>query len=107
VFLYVSCATQIGAGSWRKTRSRSALLAGASKAIPFLAVIGCIILVIVGVQPPNEEVGSLFLAGIIAMIIIWHLVEKNRFAGPPLTEGAVRARQAEIAREEAALGGAG
>ena len=57
-----------------------------------------------GVQPPNEKVGSLLLASIIAMIIIWHLVEKNRFAGPPLTDEAVRARQAEIAREEAALG---
>ncbi len=41
------------------------------------------------------------------MIIIWHAVEKNRFQGPPLTEEAVKARQAEIAREEAALGGAG
>jgi hypothetical protein len=46
-------------------------------------------------------------AGIIAMIIIWHVVEKKRFAGPPLTPEAVAKRQAEIAQEEAALGGAG
>jgi hypothetical protein len=72
-----------------------------------LAVIGCVVLVVVGVQPPNEKVGYLLLGGIIALIIIWHLVEKNRFAGPPLTDEAVKARQAEIAREEAALGGAG
>jgi amino acid transporter len=33
--------------------------------------------------------------------------ERERFAGPPLTPEAVAKRQAEIAREEAALGGAG
>jgi amino acid transporter len=111
VFLYVSYAMPIGAGilaegkTWTKKGPFD--LGGASKLVAFLAVIGCIILVIVGVQPPNEKVGYLLLAGIAAMIVIWHLVEKNRFAGPPLTEEAVKARQAEIAREEAELGGAG
>jgi amino acid transporter len=108
VFLYVSYAMPIGAGiltegkTWTKKGPFD--LGGASKLVAFLAVIGCIILVVVGVQPPNEKVGYLLLAGIVAMIIIWHLVEKNRFAGPPLTDEAVKARQAEIAREEAALG---
>jgi amino acid transporter len=111
VFLYVSYAMPIGAGllaegkTWTKKGPFD--LGGASKLVAFLAVVGCVILVIVGVQPPNEKVGYLLLAGIVAMIIIWHLVEKNRFQGPPLTEEAVKARQAEIAREEAALGGAG
>jgi amino acid transporter len=111
VFLYVSYAMPIGAGILvegnRWTKKGPFDLGGASKLIAFLAVIGCIILVIVGVQPPNEKVGYLLLAGIVALIIIWHLVEKNRFAGPPLTDEAVKARQAEIAREEAALGGVG
>jgi hypothetical protein len=37
------------------------------------------------------------------MVVIWYTVERNRFRGPPLTEEAVKARQAEIAREEAEL----
>jgi amino acid transporter len=111
VFLYVSYAMPIGAGllaegkTWNKKGPFD--LGGASKLVAALAVIGCVVLVVVGVQPPNEKVGYLLLGGVIALIIIWHLVEKNRFAGPPLTEEAVKARQAEIAREEAALGGAG
>lgn len=111
VFLYVSYAMPIGAGilaegkSW--TQKGPFDLGGASKLVAFLAVIGCIILVVVGVQPPNEKVGYLLAAGIVALIVIWQAVEKSRFAGPPLTEAAVKARQAEIAREEAALGGAG
>jgi amino acid transporter len=111
VFLYVSYAMPIGAGilaegkTWTKKGPFD--LGGASKLVAFLAVIGCVVLVIVGVQPPNEKVGYLLLAGIVALIVIWYAIEKSRFAGPPLTEEAVKARQAEIAREEAAIGGAG
>jgi amino acid transporter len=111
VFLYVSYAMPIAAGilaegkTWTKKGPFD--LGGASKLVAALAVIGCVVLVIVGVQPPNEKVGYLLLWGIVALIIIWFAVEKKRFAGPPLTEAAVKARQAEIAREEAELGGAG
>lgn len=111
VFLYVSYAMPIAAGllsegkTWTKKGPFD--LGGLSKPIAALAVLGCIVLVIVGVQPPDEKVGYLLAGGIVALIVIWFAVEKNRFAGPPLTEAAVKARQAEIAREEAALGGAG
>jgi len=111
VFLYVSYAIPIGAGlltegkTWTKKGPFD--LGAWSKPIAFLAVLGCIVLVVVGVQPPNEKVGYLLFWGIIALIIIWYAVEKKRFAGPPLTEEAVKALQAEIAREEAAMGGAG
>jgi hypothetical protein len=71
-----------------------------------LAIIGCIILIVVGIQPPNEKVDYLLAAMAIALPVIWFAVERNRFAGPPPTEETVRARQAEIAKEEAALGGA-
>jgi amino acid transporter len=151
VFLYVSYAMPIGAGilaegdTWTKKGPFD--LGGLSKPLAVLAVIGCIVLVIVGVQPPNEKVGYLLLLGILvlgtiwfpkvggvicalvtlaaiyflftqpslwfaieAVILLaigWFVDERGRFAGPPLTEEAVKARQAEIAREEAALGGAG
>lgn len=111
VFLYVSYAMPIGAGlisegkTWTKKGPFD--LRGLSKLVAFLAVIGCVVLIVVGVQPPNEKVGYLLAAGIVALFVIWHLVEKRRFDGPPLTPEAVAKRQAEIAKEEAALGGAG
>jgi len=107
VFLYVSYMMPIVAGlrgegkTWTKKGPFN--LGGASRLVSFLAAIGCAVLVWVGVQPPNEKVGYLLLGMIVAMTIIWYLVERSRFRGPPLTPEAVAARQAEIAREEAEL----
>ena len=44
---------------------------------------------------------------VILLLLGWFTDESARFQGPPLTPEAVAARQAEIAREEAALGGVG
>jgi amino acid transporter len=151
VFLYVSyimpiSAGFIGEGKWW-TKKGPFDLKGLSKLVALLAIIGCILLIVVGVQPPNEKVGYLLVLGVLVLLTIWYpkvtgvvfalittaviyflfappttwlvifLVillligwftdERARFAGPPLTEEAVKARQAEIAREEAQLGGAG
>jgi hypothetical protein len=151
VFLYVSyimpiSAGFIGEGKWW-TKKGPFDLKGLSKLVALLAIIGCILLIVVGVQPPNEKVGYLLVLGVLVLLTIWYpkvvgvvfalittaaiwwlfapsmpwligfLVvllligwfadEQARFQGPPLTEEAVKARQAEIAREEAAMGGAG
>jgi amino acid transporter len=151
VFLYVSYAMPIGAGlvgegKWW-TKKGPFDLKGLSRLVALLAIIGCVLLIVVGVQPPNEKVGYLLLLGVLVLLTIWYpkvvgvvfgvittaaiywlfqpslvwligelivLVligwftdEQSRFQGPPLTPEAVAARQAEIAREEAALGGAG
>jgi len=111
VFLYVSyvmpiAAGLIGEGKWWNKKGPFNL-GGLSKPIALLAVIGCILLIVVGVQEPNQKVGYLLIGGVIVLTIIWWVVERNRFQGPPLTPEAVAARQAEIAREEAELGGAG
>jgi amino acid transporter len=107
VFLYVSYAIPIAGGflaegkTWTKKGPFD--MGGASKLVAGLAVIGCVLLIIVGVQPPNEKVGYLLFWGVVVLTIIWWTVERKRFQGPPLTPEAVKARQAEIAREEAAL----
>jgi amino acid transporter len=107
VFLYVSYIMPIGAGllaegkTWTKKGPFD--LGGLSKPIAVLAIIGGAILAFVGFQPPYQLVGE-FLAGVIVfLVVVWFAFERNRFAGPPLTPEAVAARQAEIAREEAAL----
>lgn len=107
VFLYVSYIMPIGAGllaegkSWTKKGPFN--LGVWSKPIALIAIIGGAILAFVGFQEPYQLVGY-FLAGtIVALIVIWFAFEKNRFPGPPLTEADVKARQADIAREEAAI----
>ena len=109
VFLYLSYVMVCGmglkaemAGTWTKKGPFD--LGGWSKLIAVAAVIGCIVLILVGVQPPNEKVGYLIVMMIVAMVIIWFAFERSRFQGPPMTEEAVKRRQAEIAAEERAVG---
>ena len=108
VFLYLSyvmaCAAGLRSelkGTW--TQKGPFNLGGASVLVAVLAVIGCIILILVGVQPPNEKVGYLILGMIVVMAIIWYAFERSRFEGPPIGERIAK-RQAEIAAEEKAVG---
>lgn len=111
VFLYVSYIMPIGAGllaegkTW--TKKGPFHLGTWSKPVGVLAVLGGGVLIFVGFQPPYQLVGK-FLAGtVVLLVVVWFAFERRRFPGPPLTEADVAKRQAEIAAEEAALGGAG
>jgi amino acid transporter len=111
VFLYVSYVMPIGAGilaeGKRWTKKGPFDLGVWSKPIGVLAVLGGGVLIFVGFQPPYGLVGK-FLAGTVAvLVVVWFAFERKRFPGPPLSEADVARRQAEIAAEEAALGGAG
>jgi amino acid transporter len=111
VFLYVSYIMPIAAGilaeGTRWTKKGPFHLGAWSKPIGVLAVLGGGVLIFVGFQPPNELVGE-FLAGTaVLLVVVWFAVERRRFAGPPLSEAEVAGRQAGIAAEEDALGGAG
>jgi amino acid transporter len=111
VFLYVSYVMPIAAGllaegkTWTKKGPFN--LGGASKLVAVLAVLGGLILAFVGFQPPYQLVGQFLAVMVVVLIVVWFAFERSRFPGPPLTDEAVKSRQAEIAREEAALGGAG
>jgi amino acid transporter len=111
VFLYLSYVMAIAVGlrsemngKWTKKGPFS--LGGASKLIATLAIIGCAILIYVGVQPPNEKVGYLIVIMIVVMVALWYAFERSRFEGPPMTEEAVKRRQAIILAEEKAVGAA-
>lgn len=111
VFLYVSYIMPIAAGvlaeGKRWTKKGPFNLGMWSKPIGVLAVLGGGVLAFVGFQPPYALVGK-FLAGtMVFLVAVWFLFERKRFPGPPLSEADVAKRQAEIAAEEAALGGAG
>jgi amino acid transporter len=109
VFLYLSYIMPVASGilaegkTW--TKKGPFHLGALSKPIAVLAVLGGGVLVFVGFQPPYQLVGK-FLAGTIAvLVVVWYTFERKRFPGPPITEAAIQARQAEIAREEALLAG--
>ena len=108
VFLYLSYLMPVAAGlraemngAW--TAKGPFQLGASSKIVAVLAIIGCALLIFVGVQPPNEKVGYLIIAMLIAMAIIWAAFEARRFKGPPIGD-MIAKRQAEIMAAEKAVG---
>ena len=108
VFLYLSYLMPVAAGlraeingTW--TTKGPFQLGGASKIVALLAIIGCALLIFVGVQPPNQKVGILIVIMLVVMAIIWVGFESRRFKGPPIGD-IIAKRQAEIAAAEKAVG---
>ena len=54
-----------------------------SKPFALFAILGGLALTFVGIQPPNEAVGRLIAGMLVVMAIVWFLVERHRFKGPP------------------------
>ncbi len=80
VFLYLSYLMPIGAalrselsGDW--TNKGPFNLGGSSILVAALALIGCAVLIYVGVQPPQEKVGYLIVLMILALIAFWQSME--------------------------------
>ncbi|WP_206530195.1 amino acid permease [Nordella sp. HKS 07] len=80
VFLYLSYLMPIGAalkgefsGEW--TNKGPFDLKAASIPVAVLAVIGCALLIFVGVQPPQEKVGYLIVLMILALAAFWFAME--------------------------------
>ena len=87
IFLYLSYMLPIALGFWAYGRHWLEMgpwsVGAAYRPIAFLCVLGCLVLLFLGVQPPNEKalyitLGSLLLAG-----AIWFGAERSRFQGPP------------------------
>ena len=49
-----------------------------------VSAVGCVTLVAIGVQPPNERATLVVGALAIALIVAWFGLERRRFPGPPL-----------------------
>jgi amino acid transporter len=80
VFLYISYLMPIMfalksemAGTW--TNKGPFNLGGASLLVAGLAIIGCAVLIYVGVQPPQEKVGYLIAMMILGLIGLWQSME--------------------------------
>lgn len=86
VFLYLSYLMPIGAalkgelgGEW--TNKGPFNLKGASIPVAVLAILGCALLIFVGVQPPQEKVGYLIVLMILALTAFWFAMEGKMAVG--------------------------
>jgi Co/Zn/Cd efflux system component len=74
-------------------------LGALSKPIAILAILGGVVLVWVGFQPPNQLVGYLIVGLIVFLTILWFASERTRFEGVPQGD-KIKQRQKMIAEIE-------
>ena len=76
---------------------------GTYKVIAVLSLLAMVLLIVIGVQPPNDWALEITVGFIILSLIIWFAFENKRFKGPPIGD-EIKRRQAEIAKREAKYG---
>jgi amino acid transporter len=106
LFLYVSYAVPIALGlvaygrSWTKMGPWS--IGWAYRPLAAVSVAGCVVLIAIGMAPPNEAAVWLLAGACVVLLVVWFGIERWRFPGPPV--GVLSARQmADIERTEKAL----
>ena len=86
--LYVSYVIPVAVGGWAWGRTWTVPgpwhLGRWFRPMAAIAVAGCLFLLVIGVQPPNELALRILGCTAVAMFLIWFLWERNRFRGPPV-----------------------
>lgn len=107
IFLYISYLIPIALGlvayerTWVKMGPWT--LGGWFRGIAVLCVLGCAVLIYIGVQPPNDKALWITLGAFGLTAIIWFASERKNFQGPP--QGVmIQQRQAAIQAAEHAVG---
>jgi amino acid transporter len=107
LFLYVSYAMPIGAGLLAEGKSWTNFgpfrLGIWSKPLAVIVLLGTLILMYAGIQPPFDILINYAIGLIVLLLLLWFGVERRRFKGPPVGDEIAR-RAAEIAAAEQAVG---
>lgn len=107
LFLYVSYAMPIAAGLLAEGKTWTEFgpfrLGVWSKPFAVITIIGVLILMYAGIQPPFDILINYAIGLIVLLVVLWFGIESRRFQGPPIGADIAR-RQAEIAKAEAAVG---
>lgn len=87
VFLYISYVLPIAAGllaygrTW--TRFGPWQLGAWYRPLAGVSVVGCLFLLVIGVQPPNDLALKIVGGSVVLMVVVWFAGERRRFRGPP------------------------
>lgn len=87
VFLYVSYVLPVAAGALAIGRSWHRMgpwqLGTAFRPLAVVSALGCVFLVVIGVQPPNQQALPILFGTTVVMLAVWFGFERRRFQGPP------------------------
>jgi amino acid transporter len=108
IFLYISYGVPIALGlraygrTWTQMGPWS--LGRGYRMIAAVCVLGCALLLVIGVQPPNDKALWVTLGALVLTVVIWFGRLRHSFQGPPQGR-LIQERQAEIVAAEQAVGG--
>lgn len=74
-------------------------LGGWYRPIALLCVVGCVILIYIGIQPPNDKSLQILIGAFVLLTLVWFTAEKRRFQGPPIGK-RIEDLKNEIAQSE-------
>jgi amino acid transporter len=106
IFLYVSYMLPTALGMRAYGRSWTQMgpwsIGAWYRPLAALCVLGCLGLIVIAVQPPNDKASWILAGTCVVLAVTWFGGVRTRFAGPP--QGlAIAARQAEISSIEKAI----
>ena len=106
MFLYISYVLPVAAGmiayrrSWNQMGSFD--LGVAYRPIAVICILGCGVLIYIGVHPPNDQALKVLVGSGILTAAVWFGLERRRFEGPPIGT-QIAQRQQEIGLAETAI----
>jgi len=111
ILLYISYVLPTALGAWAHGRSWNAVgpwnLGRWYRPLAVLSVIGCLGLIAIGMQPPNER--ALWVVGGVALVLAagWFGIARYHFPGPPRTDlqGTTNPRGSIIEKRQNSLDG--
>lgn len=107
IFLYISYVIPsfLGLFAYGRTWTRMGpwTIGNWYKPVAALCVLICLLLIFIGVQPPNEKALGVTIGALVATGVVWFAYERRRFQGPP--QGVmIQQRQSELEALEEAVG---
>lgn len=87
IFLYISYVLPVVAGffahgkSW--TRMGPWQLGGLYRPLAVVSALGCVVLIVIGMQPPNQQAVWIVGGAAVLLLVVWFGLENRRFKGPP------------------------
>jgi amino acid transporter len=87
IFLYVSYVIPIALGFFahgtRWTKMGPWTIGRYYRPLSVVAVLGCLLLIVIGVQPPNQQAQWIVGGALLLTSAVWFGIERRRFKGPP------------------------
>ncbi len=87
IFLYISYVLPVAAGFYAHSRTWTKMgpweIGRLYRPLAVFSVLGCLFLIVIGMQPPNEQAVKIVGGTVVLLLAVWFGLENKRFKGPP------------------------